>query len=314
MAPDQGTEGPSITSDQRQVVFAYGARFGWTALWSVISPYNGERLSDGVVAELASAVDPVNSSVGKVRIVLYVNTNPPTPTLTTDRSAIPTPTPAPQPTVALGTEQERMRACYEEWSEGLRFAYTDDIVVLFPPWWGGADYFARAMVWHVPSGSSAHLQWDNVTFIVSGTPAPSPTPPSLVWRYYGESDSGRTALEDALADEGLQAKIDGWLAAIEPWPWSGPEDVARKAIVVMWAELMPGAREMLLKAEIVGGPENDLDLYCTGERWDFGDGRWSADMGMCPRWDSNVQIERRVEEFFPMLGREPTKRRLSLAR
>ncbi|MEX2599484.1 MAG: hypothetical protein WD533_07500, partial [Dehalococcoidia bacterium] len=50
-----------------------------------------------------------------------------------------------------------------------------------------------------------------------------------------------------------------------------------------------------LVAEVVGGPDNNRELYCSDIRWDFGDGTVRRAVPGCPVWSPHVEIGRRSE-------------------
>jgi hypothetical protein len=51
-------------------------------------------------------------------------------------------------------------------------------------------------------------------------------------------------------------------------------------------------------ADIVGGPDNNKDLYCHGIEWQFGDGMGVAMMPGCIMWTSESKIQRHFEETY----------------
>ena len=55
------------------------------------------------------------------------------------------------------------------------------------------------------------------------------------------------------------------------------------------------SQRMMFTAEIVGGPDNNPDLYCVESTWSFGDGPPLTVSPSCMPWSSNVTIPRRFE-------------------
>ena len=53
-----------------------------------------------------------------------------------------------------------------------------------------------------------------------------------------------------------------------------------------------------LVAEIVGGPDNNRELYCQGWEWDLGDGMVAAVMPGCVPWTAYTKINRRFTENY----------------
>jgi hypothetical protein len=51
-------------------------------------------------------------------------------------------------------------------------------------------------------------------------------------------------------------------------------------------------------ADVVGGPDNNKDLYCHGIEWQFGDGMGVGVMPGCIMWTSDSKIERHFEETY----------------
>jgi len=54
-------------------------------------------------------------------------------------------------------------------------------------------------------------------------------------------------------------------------------------------------RMITFTAEIVGGADNNPDLYCVASTWNFGDGPSMTVSPSCAPWDPDVVITRRFE-------------------
>ena len=200
----------------------------------------------------------------------------------------PTPTATPEPlspSAGVHTAEQALGQ-YEGWPDGYKFQYSDDIQVKFTFPWSMATWPGRVSIAYVPTASAAWLDpWTTPKNQVDATSATG-----RLWRVSDGSDEGLAALLAALADEALQAKIDAWLVADRPW--AGPDDVAQTPILFMWAEPADSALTKLLKAEIVGGPDNNRDLYCTGGFWRFGDGYGTGATPSCIPWRSSFVTNR----------------------
>jgi hypothetical protein len=63
-------------------------------------------------------------------------------------------------------------------------------------------------------------------------------------------------------------------------------------MLVMWAEPTDNAMTKLLRAEIVGGPDNNKDYWCATINWS--DGEASTGMAIVDRvsWAPSVQVQR----------------------
>ena len=57
-----------------------------------------------------------------------------------------------------------------------------------------------------------------------------------------------------------------------------------------------------LFAEIVGGPDNNKELYCVGTTWQFGDGNGFAMTPGCIPWTSESKFQRTFEEKYSYGG------------
>ncbi len=67
--------------------------------------------------------------------------------------------------------------------------------------------------------------------------------------------------------------------------------------VILRVEPVEGSsRSFRFTAEIVGGPDNNPDLYCTGTRWDFGDGVLLVTSPDCAGWTPEVTIVRNFQQ------------------
>ena len=65
------------------------------------------------------------------------------------------------------------------------------------------------------------------------------------------------------------------------------------------AEVVPGeSLTVRLVAEIVGGPDNNRELYCHGWRWSFGDGMDVAAMPGCVAWTPDWTFSRHFEQTY----------------
>jgi hypothetical protein len=53
-----------------------------------------------------------------------------------------------------------------------------------------------------------------------------------------------------------------------------------------------------LIAELIGGPDNNRDLYCPGEEWQFGDGTGMATSASCIAWTPSATIRRHFEQTY----------------
>ena len=53
-----------------------------------------------------------------------------------------------------------------------------------------------------------------------------------------------------------------------------------------------------LVAELTGGPENNRELYCPGQEWQFGDGMGMATSASCMVWTPSSTIQRRFEQTY----------------
>ncbi len=62
------------------------------------------------------------------------------------------------------------------------------------------------------------------------------------------------------------------------------------------AEVVEGqTRSYHFVAQIVGGPDNNRDLYCVSSTWSFGDGPGLTVTPSCAPWTPEVVIRRRFE-------------------
>lgn len=67
--------------------------------------------------------------------------------------------------------------------------------------------------------------------------------------------------------------------------------------MVLRAESVEGSvRSLRFTADIVGGPDNNQDLYCTSTLWDFGDGLSLIATPSCIAWTPEVKIPRDFEQ------------------
>ncbi len=71
---------------------------------------------------------------------------------------------------------------------------------------------------------------------------------------------------------------------------SGPVGLLLRASPIAGRPLV-----MRFVVEIVGGPDNNQDLYCIGTEWDFGDGMGVAMMPGCIPWSPDDEINRLFE-------------------
>ena len=53
-----------------------------------------------------------------------------------------------------------------------------------------------------------------------------------------------------------------------------------------------------LVAELTGGPDNNRELYCPGQEWQFGDGMGMATSASCMVWTPSSTIQRRFEQTY----------------
>ena len=53
-----------------------------------------------------------------------------------------------------------------------------------------------------------------------------------------------------------------------------------------------------LVAELTGGPDNNRELYCPGQEWQFGDGMSMATSASCMVWTPSSTIQRRFEHTY----------------
>lgn len=131
---------------------------------------------------------------------------------TPGRKATPTPTPRPA-TDGIHTPQD-MKAQYERWPEGYKFAVEQDVVVLFAYPSPMVDWAGFAFVNHIPSVSSVTLGKPFSIVTADGNVAPAwPNREEtmfserlIVLRRYN-SEEGNARLEGVLADEVLMRSI-----------------------------------------------------------------------------------------------------------
>ena len=98
------------------------------------------------------------------------------------------------------------------------------------------------------------------------------------------------------------------LVALDPYPGTpGAIDEAdyTATLVVTQSDVklnlsaQPAAGEAMtydFAAELIGGPDNNEKLYCTGTGWDFGDGTAFASIPMCIQWTPDITIQRNFEQ------------------
>ena len=55
-------------------------------------------------------------------------------------------------------------------------------------------------------------------------------------------------------------------------------------------------------AEIVGGADNDSELYCVATTWDFGDGPSLTFAPSCVPWTPDIKIQRRFDTSHTYAG------------
>ena len=53
-----------------------------------------------------------------------------------------------------------------------------------------------------------------------------------------------------------------------------------------------------LIAELTGGPDNNRELYCQGQDWQFGDGIGMATSASCMVWTPSATIQRHFEQTY----------------
>jgi len=70
-------------------------------------------------------------------------------------------------------------------------------------------------------------------------------------------------------------------------------DVVSQHVMTLRAEAVAGkARTYKFTAVIVGGADNDQELYCNGWEWKFGDGKGEAAIPACIVWSPDVKMPR----------------------
>ena len=81
-------------------------------------------------------------------------------------------------------------------------------------------------------------------------------------------------------------------------PSSGIERPAGPKATVR-AEAVPNEPGgVILFADIVGGSDNNKDLYCVGTEWQFGDGNGMAMIASCLPWTAESNIQRHFEQSY----------------
>ena len=53
-----------------------------------------------------------------------------------------------------------------------------------------------------------------------------------------------------------------------------------------------------LIAELTGGPDNNRELYCQGQDWQFGDGMGMVTSASCMAWTPSATIQRHFEQTY----------------
>ena len=115
-------------------------------------------------------------------------------------------------------------------------------------------------------------------------------------------------------------EYDLQLIALEPYPGTTVGDVRKEELtvsllltpretsdagsiddfeIILTAEPVRGELlTMRFTADLVGGPDNSRELYCTGVTWEFGDGTGVAMMPGCVEWTPDVQVNRHIEQTY----------------
>ena len=198
--PNHGPKGPLLSETTIKGVERYLEHFGGTALWAVVSPYNGERLPLELAESLRYRTRGQPIDAGDTHATFADSSQRLTP--------IPTPTPAPRNPTYVTPSESDVRARYESW-RGLKFRYTDDIFVRyhFPgePL-GQALTFTLVLIEHAPSGATAQIiLLDDLIEVSPGMYAlpHDPRDRSSWIMDRNASEAGKAALEAVLADRGL---------------------------------------------------------------------------------------------------------------
>ena len=210
------------------------------------------------------------------------------------RAPIPTPTPTPMPPSVGVHAPADVRAQFERWPDAYKFPVDEDMVVPFAYPWSMGHRGGSVSIIHIPSVSSALFSHRIVVDSSGPTPQPVFEPR---WGINAATDEGRRALDVALADAALMARIEARREALGSAGYQSREDMERKAVVALYAEPVPeGSLTVRFVGEVVGGPDNNPELYCAGTGWQFGQGEQSFfTTAMCIPWWPEVEIQRRFE-------------------
>lgn len=82
---------------------------------------------------------------------------------------------------------------------------------------------------------------------------------------------------------------------------SGPSsnDETSEPTATLWSEQIPNEPgTVMLFVEITGGTNNNVDLYCAGMEWQFGDGNGMASIPNCIPWTPDSTIQRNFEQTY----------------
>lgn len=94
-----------------------------------------------------------------------------------------------------------------------------------------------------------------------------------------------------------------YVATVSVSQTSSEDEGSANPEVSVRAELVPNEPwAVTLIAEIVGGADNNEDLYCVGTEWQFGDGNGMAMMPSCLPWTPESTMQRYFEETYTYEG------------
>ncbi len=174
----------------------------------------------------------------------------------------PTPGGGPTPVLAVGVHTpEAFLDKYESWPDAYKFRVNDDLVVLLAYPSDVLDFAGSVFIDHIPSASSATLAHRAAS---GGEAGPS-------WRIdTGVGPQGRRVLVAALANLGLMTRIAVRQDALAS-SYSSVQETAQRAILIVYVvPFGESGHSFDFYAEIIGGPDDDPELYCVGDGWDLG--------------------------------------------